>query len=57
MRVALPRYDNDIIAGLRRPMVSWLQDSDQIDALHELEDEIDEGAYSAALHTATPPGA
>ena len=49
------RYDNDIISGLRRPMVSWLRDSENIDSLHELEDEIDEGVYQPMQ--VTPPAA
>jgi len=55
MHVALCRYDNDVISGLRRPMVSWLRDSQNIDSLHELEDEIDEGVYQPMQ--VTPPAA
>jgi hypothetical protein len=55
MHAALCRYDNEIMSGLRRPMVSWLRDSQNIDSLHELEDEIDEGVYQQMQ--VTPPAA
>ena len=52
-RVCRPHsYDKEIIAGLRRPMVSWLRDNQRIDALDELEDERDEGSGVGAMGTA-----